>query len=1517
MSNKWKVIDLYFKNRKILYEQQYECYHFFVDTVIPTELKNYNVIDEHEDIDKQFYYEMKFLFDNISVRPATLDNGIDYVTPMTARYRGISYMATIIADVKQVQYKTNLLTGETTLNIIEEQKDVHIAKIPIMVKSKYCTTSLVPETASEECIYDPGCYFIINGNEKVVLCMERAATNKIFVFGKDNEYKATINAQRDDIDGISYTSNFTIKLKSDGTLVCSSNHFSEIPLMILLRSLGLQTDFEITMNILQSRIEDDLEMNNYVMMSLFKCLDEKGNYLKTVDETQNFMMSKISNPKIYSTEPEVRLKQKKSHLLRILSNEFLPHLENDMLHKARFVCLMTNKLLKVAMKRAGPDDRDTFLNKRIEMPGVLLAQLFRQAYKKMMNECSQHFRKKNIGDENPLKIINQIKPTIIEQLMKSALLTGIWGMSKTKNGVARVLERLSYLQSISQFRRVISPTVDEKNSKITSMRNIHPSQMGYLCVVETPEGEKVGLVKNLALMTSITTPDVVMNGVLKSMIKENPLFLPFSKLQIYDYSDNFKIFVNGDWLGFTKKPKEFYDKLIELKLNNKINRYTGICFDIDDKSIRILSDGGRMVRPLLRVNQNEYKPYLTQNMIDDIDIEGFDYKKISNWDDFILKNPNVVEYIDIEQAPYTLISMYDSDLQKAKQIREGELENDEVVNRYFNSYNPYTHMEFHPLMNLGMTVANIPFCNMNQAPRNVYQYAQAKQAMGIYTTNWRNRFDISNILYHPQMPIVSTRAGEYTATAELSNGENVIVAIACYTGYNQEDSVVLNATSVARGLFRSTYVKKYNSTIEKNQVSSQDDIHAKPDKNLVLNIKADVNYEKLNDRGFVEPETVVENGDAIIGKISPIQPTENSSKVFKDKSEIYKGYQKATIDKVQTGIINQDGYEMYNMRIRSERVPQVGDKLCCGTPDHDVLTDKGWIPIPELTLEHKVATLVDGSRLEYHHPTALQEFDHKGKMYEVKSEKVNLCVTPNHRMYVGNCHRANYRIELAEEIYGKMRAYRNNVDEWKPENPLDKFVLPGVGDLPDLELPIEEWCIFFGIWIAEGCTLRDWGLSFATHKERVKEALIKINEKCNFDVRYHKDKSDDEIRNAWCYPDKRLVAYIHPMSVGAGNKTLPDWCFNLSVQHTQSLIHGMMLGDGHTMKNGTMRYDTSSIKLANDFQRLCLHAGWAASISLKAPSGTCNHAINGKPVKQNFDAWRLTIIRTQNKPLVNKYLKTGKQQDSWVDYEGKVYCCTVPSGIFYVRRGGKPIWTGNSRSGQKGTCGILLKAEDMPFTEDGIVPDMIINPNCIPGRMTIGQLLELVYAKSGAILGEFKDGTPFEPHSVEDICNELESLGYNKHGYETMYSGISGKKLKAQIFVGPTFYQRLKHMVADKIHARATGPTVMMTRQPPEGRTKNGGLRFGEMERDVAIAHGMGVFLKERMMECSDLYEVHVCGICGMFASKMKTSDTYHCIGCNNSNDISKIQIPYAFKLMIQELMAINILPRIQTEKND
>ena len=557
------------------------------------------------------------------------------------------------------------------------------------------------------------------------------------------------------------------------------------------------------------------------------------------------------------------------------------------------------------------------------------------------------------------------------------------------------------------------------------------------------------------------------------------------------------------------------------------------------------------------------------------------------------------------------------------------------------------------------------------------------------------------------------------------------------------------------------------------------------------------------------------------------------------------------------------------------------------------------------------------------------EFDHDGKMYNIETNKVSLCVTPNHRMYVGNCHHENYRLEYAENIYGKMRCYKNNVEIWEPEVKMDKFVLPGVTyttygkkevTLPDLELDLEAWCTFFGIWMAEGSTNKDRFVSIAANKPRVQEALELINQKLNFEIRKYLDRKE---RTAWTIMDKRLINYLEPLSVGAVNKYLPEWCFNLDIHHTRTLIEGMLLGDGHTMKNvTTRRYDTSSKRLADDFQRLCLHAGWAASMSLKYSKGHVAKGITNKdgvtkPIVQTADSWRLTVITVQNRPLVNRNIKKGEQQDFWTDYNGKVFCCTVPSGIMYIRKNGNPIWCGNSsRSGQKCTCGILIRKEDMPFTESGIVPDLIINPNCIPSRMTIGQLLETVLAKSGAIKGEFKDGTPFEERNIEEICQELEDLGFNRYGYETMYSGVSGQKFKSLMFIGPTFYQRLKHMVADKIHARATGPTVMLTRQPPEGRTKNGGLRFGEMERDVGIAHGMGVFLKERMVECSDAYECHVCDQCGMIVGYMKGTNSYYCNACDNHTNISKIAIPYCFKLMIQELMSINIFPRIETENS-
>lgn len=1534
----WSLIDLLFNKRSDLYRHQYENFDFFIQKIIPQEIRNSSIIDEHEDQEDNKFYTNRFRFKNFNLKPAALENGTDYMTPMIARYRGLSYFGTLVADVEQVQEKMDMLNEERTYQVIEEEKNVPLARIPIMVRSKYCTTHLMPELAQDECRYDPGCYFIVNGSEKVVLSIERLARNKIFVHekkkeGSESEFRAMVTSQREELDSISYGYMVTLKTRPNGGIYFTGNGFTDIPVCVVLRALGIGSDEEIVDMVVQMPKHLDLEMTNALYHSLRECVDDKGEPLRTSHEALVYLSSKgYTNFRFYSQIPEIRNKQRQLYVEKLLREDLLPHVTGDTRQKAMYLTIMMHKLFTVMLGREKVDDRDTFCNKRIDMPGILLGQLFRQSWNRMMKECGNYFRKRNSDDKNPPKMISQIKPMMIEQSFRSALLTGRWGMSRTKHGVARVLERLSYIQSVAQFRQIITPTLDEKNSKVSSMRHVHPSQWGFLCVVETPEGEKIGLVKNLALSATLTTSDLMTSKMIKEYVTQHQSVESPQSVESTLYYSYFMVIVDGDLVGLTKKPVELVDEITKMKLHNQINRYVGIALDAGGREIRIFTDSGRMVRPLLRVD-NELQLVLKKTMLKGIDTHGIDPNKIRNWEDFLAKYPEVIEYVDIEQSPFTIISMYTSDLEQSKTLRSmpPASESADRVNRFASMYSKYTHCELNPALSLGMTASTIPFCNSNQTPRNAFQFAQAKQAMGIYSTNWMNRFDISNILYHPQVPIVTTRCMEYTGLMDLPNGENAIVAIAPYTGYNQEDSLVLNASSVARGLFRSTYLKKYNSTIEKNQVSSQDDIHTKPDRNLVMNIRADVNYDKLNQQGFVEEETLVENGDAILGKVSPIQPSERSAKVFKDKSEVYKGFHMnpGYVDKVQTGILNGEGYEMYNMRIRSERIPQIGDKFCY-TEDHEVLTTDGWMPIAEVTMNHRVACLVDGKRLEYQHPTEVVSFDYEGKLYEVKSAKVSLCVTPNHKMWIGNRLGKNYHLKEAQEIYGKVRCYMNNCEEWVPdpcpEIRGDKFILPGANGERAKALDLEAWCVFFGVWIAEGSMqgknkegTTAWAVAFATHKQRVKDALTQCNEKLCIDLRKHMDKAYHDEPNRWCFVDKSLVKYMLPLSIGAVNKRLPSWCFALDVRHTRLLIDGMMLGDGHTMSNTTTRrYDTSSKGLADDFMRLCLHAGWAATHIIKYPAGHSNHAINGRPVVQTADAHRLTICTVQNRPIINKYMSSkGLQQDSWKEeFNGRVYCCTVPSHVMYLRRDGLPIWSGNSsRSGQKSTAGILLPQEDMPFTEDGIVPDLIINPNCIPSRMTIGQLIEMVLAKVGALEGGLKDGTAFESRDLDAICTELESMGYNRYGSETMYSGITGEKLEAQLFIGPCFYQRLKHMVADKIHARATGPMVMITRQPPDGRTKNGGYRFGEMERDVAISHGVAAFLKERMNECSDKANFHVCDKCGLIASKMKNSNSFACYACNNYTDISLIAMPYAAKLLFQELMAINIAPRIRTGK--
>jgi DNA-directed RNA polymerase II subunit RPB2 len=235
-----------------------------------------------------------------------------------------------------------------------------------------------------------------------------------------------------------------------------------------------------------------------------------------------------------------------------------------------------------------------------------------------------------------------------------------------------------------------------------------------------------------------------------------------------------------------------------------------------------------------------------------------------------------------------------------------------------------------------------------------------------------------------------------------------------------------------------------------------------------------------------------------------------------------------------------------------------------------------------------------------------------------------------------------------------------------------------------------------------------------------------------------------------------------------------------------------------------------------------------------------------------------------------------------------------------------------SKSAQKGTVGMIYKAQDMPFTKEGIIPDIIINPHAIPSRMTVAQLLECLMGKACTMMGAKGDATPFRDVRLEELAQTLEGYGYERYGNEILYDGRSGMQMQTEIFIGPTYYQRLKHMVIDKLHSRGSnGPVVMLTRQPAEGRARNGGLRFGEMERDAVVAHGASAFIKERMLDAADLSRQFFCRRCGLMCTANPEKKIYNCNNCKNQADIAQVRIPYSMKLLMQELMTMAVSPRV------
>jgi len=1032
------------------------------------------------------------------------------IYPMEARLRNLTYAAPIALEM------TPIIDGRE-----QDTELVYIGNIPVMLKSKLCFLS---QLSREELIAcgedpdDPGGYFIVNGSERVIVAMEDLAPNRVIVDiddkGATPVYQAKIFSTT-----VGFRARIELKMKSDGALYVSIPGVpTEIPFVILMRALGLESDKEIAEAVsLDKEIQSELD-------SSF----EKAVGVETSQDAILFIGNRVAHGQI----EEYRIQKAEA----AIDKNFLPHIgrtKESRRDKAIFLGEMACRVIELKLGKREQDDKDHFKNKRLRLAGPLLADLFRVAFRNLVRDIK--YQLERIGVKGPIITVSAaVRPGIITERFQHALATGNWGRGRV--GITQLLDRTNHLSTLSHLRRLQSPL--SRSQPNFGARDLHPTHWGRLCPNETPEGSNCGLVKNLALSACISV------GVNPEKIKQ--VLFSMGVTPINEANETIKlsaakVFIDGNIVGYCSSPEKLVKEFRERRRTGEISNEVNIAYFLkpQDKrgEIYVNCDEGRVRRPLI----------IIENGVSKLQLEHIEKVASGEWSWEDLVKNGIIEYLDAEEEENAYIAMTPEEVSPE-----------------------HTHMEIAPYIILGICTSTIPYPEHNQSPRNSYQAAMAKQALGVYATNFHQRVDSrSHILHYPQFPLVETKLMEIIGYKLRPSGQNCIVAVLSFEGYNMEDALIFNKASIERGLARSTFYRIYEAEC-RQYLGGLKDKFTMPEPGT-RGYRGEQYYRLLEPDGIVSLEAAVSGGDVLVGRISP--------------------------------------------------------------------------------------------------PRFLEEY----KEFEVR-----------------------------------------------------------------------------------GPSMRDTSVGMRPSETGIVDAIF-ITES------------------------------------GEGSKLVK------------------------------------------------------------------------------------VRVRDQRIPeLGDKFA---------------------------------------SRHGQKGVIGIIVPQEDMPFTEDGIVPDIIINPHAIPSRMTIGQFIESIAGKAAALRGKPVDGTPFANEKPEELRKALVKLGFSHTGSEVFYSGVTGEKFVADVFVGVVYYQKLHHMVADKIHARARGQVQMLTRQPTEGRARGGGLRFGEMERDCLIGHGAAMLLRDRLLEESDKYTLYVCENCGFIAYYDMKQRKYVCRLCEDKAKISPVIVSYAFKLLLQELMSLCVAPKLKLKE--
>ena len=1127
----WYLLRSYYE-RHGLVRHQIESYDHFVHTLLP------HIVQECADIcatQENGETHVVSLCNLGVVRPTmtAVDGSEVDMTPNMARLRSLSYTCAVTVDVVH-----DIRKGEHHERRLF--REVCLCRLPVMLGSQCCHTQ--HRECPDECRLDQGGYFICNGIEKVMIAQEKLHHNAPYVFAVKQPSRFALQCEirscnEKKLRSTSSLYIFITMTRNGATpeMVAELPFLKMyLPILALFRLLGVKTRDEVMTLVLGDATTADARL-------LRSILDNDSTAGMGVEDLYEYIGREGTT--------ETTRERRQRYIDHILNCEILPHqgLVNTpevMREKALYLGLMIRKLLRVQVGELQCDDRDHLSAKRIDCAGTQFGLLFRQVFRTVHKSIAMQIHR--AAESNRLSytnVGNLVAGKKLTQAFRYALATGNWGIMSTRgntaqNGVAQQLGRMTNAAMVSLLRKVSTPVAREtKNPK---PRQLHPTNWGLLCCMDTPEGSACGLTKSLSLLAHVrvgTFSQAVVDQIGHMHASRAYELFPVLEATAAQRTESVPLLVNGTLNMYVAQTsvQGVVEHLRGLRADGRLPFDTTVAFL--DGHIVVDTDSGCLLRPLFRVD----KLHEVARLIRDAPSPHFVFEQ--------LLRASAIEYVDKQEEMSLRVA-----LSPYKVPDEG--------------WDVYSHCEIDPTLIVSLCGALIPFADMNQSPRNTYQSAMMKQALGVPCLNHQLRMDtISHLLVSPQKPIVTTRADCLVNASDAPAGVNAIVAIMCYTGQNQEDSLIVNRAALERGLLRSVKFQTYRD--EEKQNGGTD---AERFKNVgkLANIagKRHANYDCIDDSGMVTVGTRVKHNDVLIAKtVSTTDLGEGARKTIeRDKSTVMK-HDTGIVDTVLQ-VTHQDGTRMAKVKIRNTRQPIVGDKL-------------------------------------------------------------------------------------------------------------------------------------------------------------------------------------------------------------------------------------------------------------------------------------------------------------------------------------------------------------SSRMGQKGVIGAVLAPEDMPYTAEGIVPDIIVNPHAIPSRMTVGQISECLLAILCTITGERGDGTMFRGTSLEFLCEELERLGYDKYGRVPLHNGFTGEVYDAKIFIGPTFYQRLRHMSADKDHARARGPVLMLSRQPTEGRARDGGLRFGEMERDSVISHGCAEFLRDRLLDNSDPSVVTLCGKCGLLAQPAAEGTHVRgrhatCKNCGSAASVHDMHSPFAFRLLLQELQAMSIAVRFE-----